>query len=86
MIRGRRNQGDLSANIPISSATMAELSITAVIARWRPIRSANSLPIMLAGMASIENSTLTTMGVKIEDPEFFIATNVQNATSQVLIP
>ena len=40
--------------------------MTAVMARWRPIRSANSLPRMLAGIASTENSTLTTIGVRIE--------------------
>jgi hypothetical protein len=41
---------------------------------------------MLAGIASRENSTLTTVGVNIEESEVRIATNVQNATSQVLIP
>ena len=60
--------------------------MTAVIARCRPNLSASSLPRMLAGIASRENSTLTTTGVKMEEAEFFIATKVQNATSQVLIP
>ena len=41
---------------------------------------------MLAGIASTENSTLTTMGVRIEASEFFIATKVQNATIQVRMP
>jgi hypothetical protein len=41
---------------------------------------------MLAGIASRENTTLTTMGVKTEDCPFFTVTKVQNATSQVLIP
>ena len=86
MIRGSRSIGEASANIPIRSATAAEANITAVMARCRPIRSANSLPRMLAGIASTENSTLTTIGVRIELSEFFIATKVQNATSQVLIP
>ena len=60
--------------------------MTAVMARCRPNRSANSLPRMLAGIASTENTTLTTTGVRIEPCEFFIATKVQNATSQVLMP
>ena len=60
--------------------------MTAVMARWRPNRSANSLPRMLAGIASTENSTLTTIGVRSEASEFLTATKVQNATSQVRMP
>ena len=86
MGEGSSNQGDRSAKIPIRSATMAEQSITAVMARCRPIRSANSLPRMLAGIASTENSTLTTMGVRIRVSEFLIVTKVQNATIHVLMP
>ena len=41
---------------------------------------------MLAGIASTENTTLTTTGVSSEASECFIATKVQNATSQVLMP
>ena len=37
-------------------------------------------------MASMENTTLTTIGVRIEASELLAATNVQNATIQVLIP
>src|SRR5437588_10741737 len=85
-INGSNSHGDLSANAPIRSATKAELNITAVMARWRPNRNAHSLPRMLAGIASTENSTLTTTGVRSEASDFFMATNVQNATSQVLMP
>src|ERR1700704_989755 len=49
MIKGSRNNGDLSANIPISSASTAEENMTTLIARCRPILSASSLPRMLAG-------------------------------------
>ena len=83
---GNNNQGDLSANNPIRRATAAEANITADMARWRPNRSANSLPRMLAGMASKVNTTLTTIGVRSEAPELFAATNVQNATIQALMP
>jgi hypothetical protein len=41
---------------------------------------------MLAGMASRENTTLTTTGVKIEASELLSDTKVQNATIQVLMP
>jgi len=85
-ISGSSSQGDLSAKNPISSATAAEANITADMARWRPNLRANSLPRILAGMASRENMTLTTIGVRREAPEFFAATNVQNATIQVLMP
>ena len=76
----------MSANAPIRSATRAELNITAVMARWRPNFSASSLPKMLAGIASRENTTLTTMGVKIDTLPFLTTIKVQNATSQVRMP
>jgi hypothetical protein len=41
---------------------------------------------MLAGMASSENTTLTTIGVRIEASEFLSETKVQNPTIQVLMP
>ena len=50
----------------------AELNMIGGIARWRPIFSATSLPSMLAGMARTENTTLITIGVGIDRPEFRI--------------
>ncbi len=85
-IKGSNSHGERSASRPISSATAAEQNITAVMARWRPNLSANSLPRMLAGIASSENTTLMTIGVRIDASEFLIATKVQNATSQVRMP
>ncbi len=85
-ISGSSSQGDWSAKKPIRSATAAEANITADMARWRPNRSANSLPRMLAGMASSVKTTLTTIGVRSEAPALFAATNVQNATIQALMP
>ena len=41
---------------------------------------------LLAGIASSENATLTTIGVKIEASEFLSETKLQNATIQVLMP
>ena len=84
--KGNSSQGDRSANRPINSATAADVNITVEIARWRPNRSASSLPRMLAGIASMENTTLTTIGVRIDVLEFRATTNVQNATIQVLMP
>jgi hypothetical protein len=80
------SQGELPADKPIRSATTAELSMTAVIARCRPNFNASSLPTILAGIARREKTTLTTIGVKIDASPCRNTTNVQNATSQVLIP
>ncbi len=60
--------------------------MTAVIARWRPNRSAASLPRMLAGIASSVTSTLTATGASSAEPPLCATTKVQNATIQVRMP
>ena len=71
---------------PIASATAAEAVIRSTSARYRPKWRAASLPRMLAGIASNENTTLTVAGPSQAGSEFRAATKVQKATIQVRMP
>lgn len=67
-------------------ATNAEDNIRSVNARCRPNLIANSLPRMLDGMDSSENTTLTVSGLRSAVEALRATTNDQNATIHVRMP
>ena len=71
---------------PIAAASTAEPSITHEIARWRPHRSAASLPSTLQGRASSVNAVDTATGPSGMPAPGCATTNPQKATIQVRRP
>ena len=78
--------GDNVALNPIARATMADRNMISVMARWRPKRSAASLPRTLAGRESRVIKTLIATGPNNTLSALRAAMKVQKETIQVRMP